>query len=82
MPGVASTKANAPSQFFDVTPNDAKLLEGLQWLRITGAGNLLLKSASGPTASVTIAVAAGEYVPFGAGYVMAATTATGIQAMG
>jgi hypothetical protein len=66
--------------FPGITPSDTTLLQGYQWLRIGGAGNLVLKgSDSGAVATAAIAVTAGEYVPFGAGYVMAATTATGIQ---
>lgn len=68
--------------YFDVVPSDGTLLKNLEYLRIGGAGNLVLKgrSASAPTSA--IAVAAGEYVPFGDGYVMAATTATGIVGFG
>lgn len=68
--------------YFDIVPSDVTLLKNLQYLRIGGAGNLVLKGrgASAPTAS--IAVAAGEYVPFGDGYVMAATTATAIVGIG
>lgn len=81
MPRPTSSRDSAPSIFMGVTPNDSTLLQGLQFLRIGGAGNLVLKSAEGPTATVTLAVTAGEYVPFGAGYVMAASTATGIVGM-
>jgi hypothetical protein len=70
-----------PEIFTTITPADATLLSGYQWLRIGGAGDLVVQ---GPwqSAPETIPVEAGEYVPFGSGYVMAATTATGIKGFG
>jgi hypothetical protein len=64
-----------------ITPNDAVLLRNLDYLRIGGDGNLVLKSMNGSN-PVTLAVTAGEYVPFGDGYVMAASSATGIAGFG
>jgi hypothetical protein len=70
---VASVRAITPSDSTVVTTN---------YLRIGGAGNLALKGTS-DGAAVTIAVTAGEYVPFSSGNVMATnTTATGIVAFG
>lgn len=80
MPKPTPTSPNAPSTFFDVTPSDSAMLQGCQWLRITGAGNLVLKGSGPSAAIITVAAVAGEWVPFGAGYVMVASTATGIQA--
>lgn len=59
-----------------VTPSDDNWYDNVKWLRVGGAGNLVIKGDGGST--VTIAVAAGEYVPFVGGRVMAATTATSI----
>lgn len=72
-----------PSSFQPVTPSDTVLQPGgFKVLRIGVAGNLVLKGLDGISSGV-MAVTAGEYVPFGAGYVMATgTTATGIVAMG
>lgn len=75
---VKPTNPDAPSIFAAITPNDNTRLEGWRFLRIGGAGNLVLKGASPDADTVTLAVSAGEYVPFGAGVVMAATTATSI----
>lgn len=60
----------------DVTPSDTDWYDNVSWLRIGGAGNLVIKGDGG--SPVTIAVDAKEYVPFTGGRVMAATTATGI----
>ena len=69
-----------PGQFVLVTPSDTAVLTGVQWLRVGAAGNLALQSLAGGT-PVVIAVTAGEYLPFGYGYVMNTnTTATGIVA--
>lgn len=74
------TRDGAPATFVDVTKSDSTRLEGFQWLRIGGDGNLCLKGIeTGAVACTPFAVLAGEYVPFGAGYVMSTgTTATGI----
>jgi hypothetical protein len=72
----------APTQFTTVTPSDSVMLSGLQFLRVGVAGNLAVKGV-GQSTAVTVAVSAGEYFAFGAGYVMATnTTATGILAIG
>ncbi|CAD7335133.1 hypothetical protein FIM10_01760 [Sphingomonadales bacterium 56] len=70
-----------PNQFIAITPSDGALLKNFQRLVIGGAGNLVLKSANGTDADVTLPVAAGQVVPFASGYVRAATTATGIVGM-
>lgn len=71
-----------PSSFQPVVPSDTVQLGGFKVLRIGVAGNLTLKGMDGISSGV-MAVASGEYVPFGAGLVMATgTTATGIVAMG
>jgi len=81
MSRVLPTSANAPNTFFEVTPADGALLQGCQYLRIGGAGNLVLKGVQPDAVARTYVVAEGEYFPFGAGYVMAATTATSIEAL-
>lgn len=63
-----------------VTPSDSTVLANLSWLRIGGAGNLVVEGVNG--VQVTIAVEANEFVPFTGGKVKAATTATGIVAFG
>lgn len=63
-----------------VTPSDSNVLANLSWLRIGGAGNLVIEGVNG--VEVTLAVPAGEYVPFTGGKVKIATTATGIVAFG
>lgn len=70
-----------PDLFVAITPDDDTLLSGLQYLRVTGAGNLVLMSKNGDT-SITVPAQAHEYVPFGGGYVMETTTATGILGFG
>lgn len=71
-----------PDLFVDITPSNSTLLSGLQYLRVTGAGNLALKSKNGGP-SIIVPAQAHEYVPFGSGYVMSTgTTATGIQGFG
>lgn len=75
---VSDSTAN-PTTFVAVTPNDATLLTGFQWLRVTTGGNLVLKSANNVDAVMTVPVLANEWIPFRSGYVMATnTTATGI----
>lgn len=76
---MASTQLSrngAPQTIFTITKSDSNRLDGLQWIRCGGDGNLVLKSIEPDALSITIAVTAGEYVPFGSGYVMNATTAT------
>lgn len=66
-----------------VTPNDTTPVAGSPvYLRVDVAGNLALIAPNGST--VTIAAAAGEYVPVGPGVIVksAGTTATGIVAFG
>lgn len=63
-----------------VTKSDTNVLKGLSWLRVGGAGNLVIEGANGQ--EVTLAVTAGEYVPFNEGKVKLATDATGIVAFG
>lgn len=65
---------SGPTHFAAVTPSDSVLLAGGSFLRVTTAGDLVLKSADG-SSTVTVAVTLGEWVPFYSGYVMAATTA-------
>jgi hypothetical protein len=77
----AQSPRNAPSQFFGITPNDSVKFEGMQWIRVGGAGNLVIKGVQDGATARTYAVTAGEYVPFGAGYVMAATTATTLEGL-
>lgn len=72
----------APSEYTNVVTSDTLIQGPFQYLRIGVAGNLVLKSAT-PGAVVTsaMAVTAGEYVPFGSGYIMATnTTASSIVA--
>lgn len=76
-----SARPSPPESFQAVTPSDSTLLAGFQWLRVGVAGNLVVQGPN-DASSVTIAVGAAEYVPFAAGYVKAATTATGIVAFG
>lgn len=71
--------AAAPRSFVAVTPSNVTVISGASFLRCAGAGNLVLRGVSDGS-SVTIAVNAGEYVPFGTGKVLATTTATGIVA--
>lgn len=68
-----------PNEYNPVTPSDTTLLSGCSYLRVGVAGNLVLQGKNSST-PVTIPAAANEYVPFGSGMVMAATTATGIVA--
>lgn len=70
------------STYVAIVPADATLLKNFQWLYVTGAGNLVLKGTEGGAVPVTIAVAANSYHPFGEGFVMAATTATGVVGLG
>lgn len=66
-----------------VTPNDTTAVSGSPaYLRVDVAGNLSLIAPNGST--VTIAAAAGEYVPVGPGVIVRSTgtTATGIVAFG
>lgn len=71
---------NTPGFFADVAPDDDVLIQNRSWIRVGGAGNLVLKGWNSDT--VTLAVAAGEYVPFRSGYIMEATTATGLVLFG
>lgn len=78
----APSAAAAPVTFQTCTPSDSVLLGGFQFLRIGAAGNVALKGVN-DSVSTVIPVAAGEYVPFGAGYVMATgTTATTLTLIG
>lgn len=70
-----------PTSFEDIVPSDTNLIAGVEYLRIGGAGNLALKGPNDVAACTPMAVTAGEYVPFGSGYVMATgTTASAIVA--
>jgi hypothetical protein len=74
----APASGAAPVSFVAITPSDTDVIGGFLFLRIGGAGNLAVKGVD-DGAAVTIAVTAGEYFPFGAGFVMSTnTTATGI----
>lgn len=70
------TSENAPENFFAITPSDATLLQGLQYLYVVESGNLVIKGAAPGSAPRTWPVTAGQVILFGAGYVMAATDAT------
>lgn len=72
----------APRTFKTITPSDTTLLDHLQWIRVGGAGNMVIKGVEPDAVAETFAATAGEYVPFGSGYVMAATTATGLKGFG
>ena len=77
--GISSNNVKGlPDTFPTITPSDSALITNLQYIRVGGAGNLVIKGIDGTVQ--TLAVTAGEYVPFGSGYVMAATTATGLVA--
>lgn len=77
----ALSSTQSPQSFVAVTPSDTVAVTGVQWLRIGAAGNLALQGIATGSTPVTMAVTAGEYVPFGNGLVMATgTTATGIIA--
>lgn len=70
----------APQGYVAITPSDTVPILGIQWLRVGTAGNLTLANITG-AGSVTLAVTAGEYIPFGNGFVMnTGTNATGIVA--
>lgn len=70
-----------PDMFINVTPSDSVLHTEMAYLLVTGAGDVILKSRVGP-GTITIAATAGQIIPFGGGYVMAASTATGIKGFG
>jgi hypothetical protein len=74
----APSPPGGPVSYQAITPSDTALVGGYQFLRVGVAGNLAIKGVN-DAAAVTLAVTAGEYVPFSAGYVMATnTTATGV----
>lgn len=64
------------TSFADITKSDTTLLTGLQWIYVGGTGDLVLKSADGTTTGTFKAVPVGTFIPFGSGYVMAASTTT------
>lgn len=73
-----SVYSASPNNYLSITPSDDTLLSGIQFIRVGGAGNIALKGVNPDSSVVTIAVSGGEYLPFGSGYIMAATTATSI----
>lgn len=75
--GPIIARSGPPESFVAITPSDTSFLDGYQWLYVTGAGNLVLQGRD-DASGVTIAIAANTFVPFAAGLVKAATTATGI----
>lgn len=84
----ASTQTYNPSleppvSFVTLTPSDTiPVGGGWQWLKIGVAGNLSLKGLNDTAACTAFPVAAGEYVPFGGGYIMVTgTSATGFTGM-
>lgn len=70
----------SPGFFADVTPDDDVTHKNMSWIRVGGAGNLVLQGWNGD--EVTIAVAAGEYVPFRTGIIKEATSASGLVLFG
>jgi hypothetical protein len=68
--------SSGPCNFDAVTPDDNVLLKGVILLKVTAAGNLVLKGVRTGAVARTYAVDVGEFVPFESGYVMAATTAS------
>lgn len=70
----------SPGFFADVVPDDDVAHANRSWIRVGGAGNLVLQGWNGD--EVTIAVAAGEYVPFRTGTIKETTTATGLVLIG
>ena len=69
------TRGNAPKTYKTLTPNNTILLQGWQWLRAKNDGDLIIKGCEPDAVAETIAVTAGEYFPFGAGYLMVGSTA-------
>ena len=76
-----TARSGPPESFQAVTPSDTTLLSGCQFLYVGGTGTLVLKGFNDAGPTTLTAVPAGEFVPFGAGYVMAASTTTGIVAL-
>ena len=74
------TDEASPGLFADVVPDDDVTHKNVSWIRVGVAGNLVLAGWNSDT--VTLAVAAGEYVPFRTGKIMEATTATGLVLFG
>ncbi len=74
-----------PSQMntMDLSTTDATVPIRTNFLRVGGAGNIILRPVGGG-ADITIAVTAGEYLPIDAGTVIrrTGTTATGIVGVG
>ena len=69
-----------PSRWAACTPSDSTDLTGAIGVRITGAGNLVIRCIGDASdASVTIAVGDNEYFPANLVRVLAATTATGLH---
>lgn len=68
-----------------VTPSgsDVTIATNVRYLRVGGAGNLVLRYP-GSAADITVAATAGEYVPAGPGTIIrnSGTTATTIHALG
>lgn len=70
-------KITPSSRFFPITPADADLADIPKALYIAGAGNLVVRNASGTAVTFTN-VPAGSILPISPIRVAAATTCTGI----
>ncbi len=64
------------TSFRAITPSDTVPLTGLQWLYVSVAGTVIVQGLSDATPVSLGTVAAGSFIPFLSGYVMAASTAT------
>lgn len=76
-----SARNDPPKSYVGVTPDDATVLRGYQWIFVGGDGDLVLQGEN-DAASATLTVTAGQVIPFGAGTVLETTTATGLVAIG
>jgi hypothetical protein len=68
--------SSGPCNFDAVTPSDATLLKGVILLKVTAAGNLVLKGVRPGAVARSYPYDVGDIIPFESGYVMAATTAS------
>lgn len=72
-------EAGIPQRWVAVTPSDSTDVTGSIGIRVNGAGNVAFRCIGDPSTTVTIAAAAGEYIPGNFTRIMAATNATGLH---
>lgn len=76
-------KTGFPGHILAITPSDTDVYTMFSYLRVEGAGDVVVRGTQSASPTVSLAATAGEYIPFKGGTIMATgTTATGLVLFG